>query len=412
MKIGYLMQLGEDIQTPPFNGPANHVRQVVTELECLGHQVNVLYRQGGKLWKSSGLSAFQVMEPDHGGESRPPLSERAVRRVQSALKLPYAAYFESRRFSQVCQQELGDCDLLLERLTWMGYGGALAARSLKIPLVLEYNGDPLADLEAKGMAPRGLQLRLSSWLMRKNLSSAAHLVATGNGWRKSLIERWGVEPGRITVVENGTGLVRLLRREDLRSFTPGPDEPGDVTLIYVGGFYPWHGIDRLLLAVAKAASSGLALKVILIGSGQGLDQAKEQAAGLGLGGQVRFMGQMQAQEYAPLLAGADIGVSPYCGWEEFSGLKIFDYKAAGLPTIASGRDGQPDTLTHGRTGWIVPPCDEDALYQAIVQLAAEPELRRKMGQNARQEAEAVHGWDHTARQLERIFYSVTGKLSA
>src|SRR5690606_32447033 len=137
-----------------------------------------------------------------------------------------------------------------ERLTWMGYGGALAARALGIPLVLEYNGDPMADLEAKGMAPRGLQLRLSSWLMRKNLGAAAHLVATGEGWKRSLIERWGVEPERVTVVENGTGLVRLLKREDLRSFKPEEPEGEAISLIYVGGFYPWHGIDRLLLAVA------------------------------------------------------------------------------------------------------------------------------------------------------------------
>ncbi len=32
MKIGYLMQKGEEIRRPPYNGPANHVRQVAQGL--------------------------------------------------------------------------------------------------------------------------------------------------------------------------------------------------------------------------------------------------------------------------------------------------------------------------------------------------------------------------------------------
>ena len=99
-------------------------------------------------------------------------------------------------------------------------------------------------------------------------------------------------------------------------------------------------------------------------------------------------------------------MAPYCGWPELSGLKVLDYKAAGLPTIASGRDGHPPTLKHGQTGLIVPPCNTEPLCQAIVQLCADGVLRRRMGQAARLEAESMHGWDETARRLERVFNTV------
>jgi glycosyltransferase involved in cell wall biosynthesis len=91
---------------------------------------------------------------------------------------------------------------------------------------------------------------------------------------------------------------------------------------------------------------------------------------------------------------------------EFSGLKLFDYKAAGLAIIASGRDGQPRTLKHGRTAWIVPPCDEAALGEAIVTLASDAARRRSMGQEARLEAENSHTWRHTAERLQQVFESV------
>jgi glycosyltransferase involved in cell wall biosynthesis len=93
---------------------------------------------------------------------------------------------------------------------------------------------------------------------------------------------------------------------------------------------------------------------------------------------------------------------------EFSGLKLFDYKAAGLATVASGANGQPTTLKHEQTALIVPPCDEDALSAAMIRLAHDAELRRQMGQAARLEAEACHSWRHTAVQITDIFNSTIG----
>jgi glycosyltransferase involved in cell wall biosynthesis len=94
---------------------------------------------------------------------------------------------------------------------------------------------------------------------------------------------------------------------------------------------------------------------------------------------------------------------------EFSGLKLFDYKAAGLAIIASGEKGQPITLRNEETAIIVPPCDVEALAQSIIRLITDIGLRRKLGQIARLEAEKEHSWRHTAINLEKIFMS---KLSS
>ncbi len=137
----------------------------------------------------------------------------------------------------------------------MTYGGALASRSMGIPLVLEDNGDSLSDLEAKGMAPTGLQLRVSKRVMRRAIHSAAHIVATGDGWRDKCIERWGVDPSRVTTIENGTSLVGMLTREELLSFDDEATDGGAITMVYVGGFLPWHGVGHLLRAAARARAT-------------------------------------------------------------------------------------------------------------------------------------------------------------
>ncbi len=411
MKIGYLLQQSPELRRPPFDGPATHVREVVREWMALGHQVRLLARLQGQIWVSDGLEDFsprRVPAVD-GGAFR--LFERAFRRAQTVLRLPYLNLFESLRFAAACRQEMADVDVLYERFSWMGFGGGLASRWLGMPLILEYNGDPLHDLSARGQAPRGLQGWLAQRLSQVPLSRAQHVVASGEGWKRQLLERWNVQPERVSTVENGSSLVRMLERSALRSFQPSNGEEA-VRLVYLGAFYPWHGVQILLTAFARVARQGIRLNLSLIGMGDGLEEAKRLAQELGIEALVEFPGHLSAQEFAPVLARSDIGLSPYCGWREYSGLKLLDYKAAGLAVIASGEAGQPATLRHGQTGWIVPPCEEAALADAITRLAQDAALRIRLGQAARLEAEQVHGWDHTARELDRILTRAVGQAAS
>jgi glycosyltransferase involved in cell wall biosynthesis len=156
-------------------------------------------------------------------------------------------------------------------------------------------------------------------------------------------------------------------------------------------------------------TGGAAARLLMIGSGDGFAEARERVARLGLDDAVNFAGHRKPAEYAPMLAAADVGVSPYCGWPEFSGLKVLDYKAAGLPTIASGVNGHPPTLKHEVTGLIVPPCEVAPLTAAMLSLCADAGARVRMGQAARSEAEALHRWEQTAARVEQVFRDVLAR---
>jgi len=409
MKIGYVMQVGAaDMRAKPLSGPANHVKHVCQELTALGHTVELLLKVDGQIWHSTDLEHFQ---PVHiPWLERGPLwwGQRLVRRLQSTAQLPYAAFFDALAFAAACRQRLGDCDLLYERMGWVGYGSTLAAKWLGIPLCVEVNGDHLDEMKMLGMAPTGAQAWVSMGLMRWMTSSAAHIITTGDGWRQRFLDRWPVAPTRVTAVENGSELVTLLSRERLRPFRPLASTD-KVTLVYVGGFEKWHGITVLLHAVAAARRQGVDLVLYLIGAGPEQAIIEATIATLGLQEVVTLTGFVDIVTLGNYLAEADIGLCPYCGRVEYSGLKLLDYKAAGLATIASGANGQPVVIKEGQTGRIVPPCDETALASAIVELCQAHELRRQMGRQARAEAERDHSWRHTAQQLETIFTQVTTK---
>ncbi|MBK8047633.1 MAG: hypothetical protein IPK16_11215 [Anaerolineales bacterium] len=162
MKIGYLMQAGAaDVRRQPWSGPAAHVGHVIQSWREMGHEVRLLAQFDEKIFASDDLVNFRPVAIKRMDQGPIRTFERAVRRLQSELRLPYAAVFESMRYVSACAEELCDCDLLYERMGWMGYSGALAARKLAKPFVLEVNGDHLNEFEMLGIAPRGAQRWIS-----------------------------------------------------------------------------------------------------------------------------------------------------------------------------------------------------------------------------------------------------------
>ena len=141
-------------------------------------------------------------------------------------------------------------------------------------------------------------------------------------------------------------------------------------------------------------------------------QGSEQAAidltidELNLSDYITLTGQLSIDQIAIRLANADIGMLYEERVAALSGLKLLDYKAAGLATIVSGENDQPTIIKHGRSGWIVPPCDDESLYEAIIHLVQDVDLRKQLGREARLEAEKLHLWSNTANQLSELFLNV------
>jgi glycosyltransferase involved in cell wall biosynthesis len=280
---------------------------------------------------------------------------------------------------------------------------------MDIPLILEDNGDHLADLDAKGIAPKGIQRSLSIRTTRWTVNQATYTVSTGEGWRKQFLNRWQVDVEKVSVIENGTVVPSLIDCKNLRSFQKLSAANQIPTLVYLGGFYPWHGVEILLKAFNRALDSKSPLLLILIGSGPGELEAHQLVKDLQISDSVNFAGHLSPTEFVSILGNSDIGLSPYCNWMEYSGLKIFDYKAAGLAVIASGENGMPSTLTDGKTGLIIPPCNQDALTSAILKLANNLDWTWKMGRVGRFEAETKHQWKHTVQNLETLFSNINKK---
>lgn len=88
------------------------------------------------------------------------------------------------------------------------------------------------------------------------------------------------------------------------------------------------------------------------------------------------------REVAPLYHAMDVNL--LISGEEGFGRTIIEAGAAGHPSIGSRIGGIPELIEDGRTGWLVPEGDAEALAAQLVELAADPEAVRVAGEAARE----------------------------
>jgi phosphatidylinositol alpha 1,6-mannosyltransferase len=94
-----------------------------------------------------------------------------------------------------------------------------------------------------------------------------------------------------------------------------------------------------------------------------------------------FLGARQGGQLARLYASFD--VFAHTGPYETFGQTIQEALASGLPVVAPAAGGPLDLVEPGRTGYLVPPCDAEALTEAVSALVADPARRAEFGANGR-----------------------------
>jgi glycosyltransferase involved in cell wall biosynthesis len=101
------------------------------------------------------------------------------------------------------------------------------------------------------------------------------------------------------------------------------------------------------------------------------------------------------------VAAGDVGL--YTSETESFGLSILETQFHGRPVVAFRVGGIPEVITDGETGFLHPFGDVAALATSLNQLAASPELAKRMGESARQQARARFSTELVVPQYEQIY---------
>ena len=270
------------------------------------------------------------------------------------------------------------------------YGG-LAARAAGIPAVWHLR-DRIADdyLPAPAVRlVRALARRLPDALIANSRATLATLGA--------------LRPLRIVVPSP------VVVRDPLRQTERAPfRDREELRVGMVGRIAPWKGQHVFLEAFARAFPHGSERAVIvgapLFGaSEEAYARRLEELASEGeLNGRVEFRGFRDDVESE--LARLDILVHASVIPEPF-GQVVIEGMGFGLPVAAGSAGGPAEVIEHGVDGLLYPPGDVDALAQVLRTLASDRELRRGLGDAARQKAKAFAP-EAIARQVVNLYADV------
>jgi glycosyltransferase involved in cell wall biosynthesis len=154
----------------------------------------------------------------------------------------------------------------------------------------------------------------------------------------------------------------------------------DVVILFCAKLQPWKRPSDLLQAFAKAkAPHGI---LVMVGDGPLRASLVEEAATLGIGEQVKFAGFANQTELPAAYTAADLMVLPSV-YDAF-GVVVNEAMLCGCPVAASDHVGASrDLIEHGRTGYVFPCGDIDALASILRGAFEQPNALNEMGQLAR-----------------------------
>ena len=255
---------------------------------------------------------------------------------------------------------------------------------------------------------RTLPYRLHAQLVRRlfraaerlcyRTSGAATFVCVSEGVAEELREhfRYLDRDGRVIAIQNGVDTDAFapgLRASEARALRDrlqiAPDRP---VALFVGGEWSRKGLEPAIRALACAPEWDL----VVAGSGDS-ERYRELADSIGVGRAVRWLGVFA--DVALLYELADALVFP-SSYEAFP-LVALEAAASGLPILATPINGIRELVHDGIEGFLIDR-DPDTIAERFRLLAADPELRERMGRAARQ-AGLRFSWARTVARHHELY---------
>lgn len=360
----------QDRENPQAGGAETHLHEIFGRLVCKGHEVTLLC--GG--WPGSPPTAV--------------LDGITVHRVGTRHTfglLARRAYRE--RFAR------GPYEVLVEDLNklplytpwWVGGRGAS-------PRVVGLVHHLFGGTAFRELAP---PLAAAVWLGERPLGRVYRHVpfqAVSQSTADDLVAR-GIPADHVRVIYQGV---------DTKAYTPGPaDRSATPLFAYLGRLKRYKGVDLVIKAFSRVRDPNARLEIA--GAGDYRPALERLTQSLDLGSRVRFLGRVSEAEKVLLLrrAWALTLASPKEGW----GITNLEAAACGTPVVASNSPGIRESVLDGRTGFLVPHADIDAMAVALERFARDPALVATMGAAGLDFANTLT-WDRaaaeTAAHLERV----------
>lgn len=239
-------------------------------------------------------------------------------------------------------------------------------------------------------------------LMRR-AALAHHGILANSDYTAGLLRGIGVDGARIDVVPGGVDAVAFNAPPGARAAARQALglRADDQVILTVCRLVEKKGVEVLLDALARLQPRLPGLKLLVVGDGRRRKAYEARAARLGVHDLVRFEGRVPHEQIARYYWASDAFAlasyeSQHAGGAvrdvETMGRVLCEANAAGVPVVATASGGTPSVLQHGHNGLLVPPCDAEALANALASVLRTPAQAGELVRNGLRRAQHEFDW--------------------
>jgi glycosyltransferase involved in cell wall biosynthesis len=269
---------------------------------------------------------------------------------------------------------------------------------------------PFAEVEAllqDHAPPGGTQSRGPRLAEERILHGIDGVICITDASRR-LLARSGELVVPMVTVRSGVDLRAV---GEFEAQAPAPDTHRGQVVMYAGQLWPWKGVEVLVQAMAELPAP---VHLEVLGGDVAGARTAEMAAlagEAGVAGRVRFRGFVPHGEIHSLYRRADCLVLPnrrtVRGGFFSSPIKLFEYMASGVPTVASDLPSTREMLRQRENAILVEPDSPAALAAGLLDVLENRTLARKLANQAKADVQEF-SWERRTDRLVQ-FFEMTGR---
>lgn len=357
---------------------AQYLRQHGHELVIVGSDLN--YQTGRPIVAHRGLSLEQDIHGVHVIRAYifPALHRSYLWRILSFISFMFSSMITSLRVQGV-DLVMGTTPPIFQAVSvW------LLSRIKRKPFLLEVRDLWPEFGVSMGVLKNPVIIRLSRWLEKFLYSQADRILVNSPAYLEYMVGK-GVDAQKVAFIPYGT---------DLQMFNPGVKGTSfreklglgsKFVVLYAGALGQANDIYTLLRAAARLKKEDH-IRIVLLGDGKEKENLQLEARRQNLEN-VIFANTIPKKEMPQAVAGSDVCLAILQDIPMFRTTypnKVFDYMAAGKPTVLVIDGVIREVIEASGGGVFVQPGDDVSLAKCLVELAHNPLSIKKMGAAARE----------------------------
>ena len=254
-------------------------------------------------------------------------------------------------------------DVVYSHFALDGAAAVLAARVMRTPVVVMFQGPWASEARATGLRGRWpLSNQLRRAIERFVYRRASTCITLSRAFASLLEREYGISPSRITVIPGGIDSAHFAPAGDRAAVRRSLGWPDVFTIVTVRRLVPRMGLDIAIRAIPLVTAE-MAVELVIAGSGPEESRLRELADEYGVASQVHFLGRVPENALPSVYAAADLCVVPSRELEGF-GYVALEALAAGTPVIAAETGGLSEIIGPLEPRWLV-PAEPQPLADAI-----------------------------------------------